>query len=336
MHDNLNEKLNTLANLIGNTPIAKITLKHRGIPRVVYAKLEYYNYSGSIKDRMALNILLDAHKNFLLRDGFEICEATSGNTGISFAALGSFLGAKVTIFMPSWMSIERIQLMKSLGAEVNLVTHEQGGFLGSIQKARDYAKKGNVFLPEQFENQANTQAHYRTTAPEIWEQMEKFGAIPDAFVAGVGTGGTVMGIGKFLREKNPKIKAYPVEPANSPTMSTGGKKIGTHRIQGVSDEFIPPIVNLAELDEIISIDDGDAIIAAQMLAKVFGLGVGISSGANLLAAIQVQEKFNHTAVATVFSDDNKKYFSTDYSKTEQPKESFITNDLELISLEVMR
>jgi len=330
----IGEKLNELSKLIGNTPMSLITVRYKDEIRRVFAKLEYYNYTGSIKDRMALYILQDAYKNGLFNADSEICEATSGNTGISFAALGSFLGNKVIIFMPDWMSEERKSLIRSLGAKINLVTREEGGFLRSLEKVNEYAEKGNVFLPKQFENDVNRMAHYTGTGPEIWKQMKKFEVVPDAFTAGVGSGGTVMGVGDFLRSKNKNCKIYPVEPANSPTMTTGGKKIGSHRIQGISDDFIPPIVKLDKLDEIISIDDGDAIIAAQMLAKVFGLGVGISSGANLLAALAVQQRFGHNAVATVFPDDNKKYLSTDYSKEEKRKEEFMTSDLELLTCEI--
>jgi len=330
------QKLDALSNLVANTPMAKITLKYKGEIRYVYAKLEYYNYSGSIKDRMAFYILKDAYEKGAIKPGYEISEATSGNTGIAFSAQGSFLGHKVKIFMPNWMSMERVNLIKSLGAEIVPVSKEEGGFLGSIQMATDYAKKGGVFEPLQFENDANRMAHYTTTGPEVWEQMAKFGVVPDGFVAGVGTGGTIMGAGGYLKTKNPNCKIYPMEPANSPTMTTGGKKIGSHRIQGISDEFIPAIVKLDQLDEIVSVDDGDSIIAAQMLAQKFGMGVGISSGANLLSALKVQLLYGLKNVATVFSDDSKKYLSTDYAKVEPVKEGFLSTDLELISYETVK
>jgi len=335
------QKLEALSKLVGNTPLAKIKLKYKGEVRYVYAKLEYYNYSGSIKDRMAYYILKEGYEKGLLKPGYEITEATSGNTGIAISAQGRFLGHKVIIYMPSWMSMERINLIKSLGAEIILVDKniekpEDGGFLGSIKMSKARAKAGHVFEPLQFENDANRLAHYTTTGPEIWDQMTKFGIAPDAIVAGVGTGGTIMGAGGFLKSKNPKCKLYPMEPANSPTMTTGGKKIGSHRIQGISDEFIPEIVKLNQLDEIVSVDDGDSIIAAQMLAQVFGMGVGISSGANLLSAIKVQNEYGHKNVATVFSDDSKKYLSTDYSKKEPVKPGFLSTDLELISFEVVK
>ena len=330
------QRLEALSNVVCNTPLAKISFKYKGEARSIYAKLEYFNFSGSIKDRMAYYILKTAYENGTIKPGDEISEATSGNTGIAFSSQGAFLGHKVVIFMPNWMSQERISLIGSLGAKIVLITKEEGGFLGSIQRSKDYAKKGNVFLPLQFENDNNRMAHYTTTGPEIWNQMEKFGVKPDAFVAGVGTGGTIMGAGGFLKSKNPSIKLYPMEPSNSPTMTTGGKKIGSHRIQGISDEFIPEIVKLNQLNEIVSVDDGDSIIMAQMLAKVFGMGVGISSGANMIAAIKIQNEYGKQNVATVFSDDSKKYLSTDYVRTEPVKPGFLSTDVELISFETIK
>ena len=335
------QKLETLGKLVANTPMSKIKLKYKGEIRYVYAKLEYYSYSGSIKDRMAFHILKDAYEKGTIKQGYEISEATSGNTGIAFSAQGRFLGHKVKIFMPDWMSVERINLIKSLGAEIvpvrkNVEKPEEGGFLGSIKFSKEYAQKGNVFEPLQFENDANRLAHYTTTGPEIWEQMAKFGVRPDAVVAGVGTGGTIMGAGGYLKSKNPECKLYPMEPSNSPTITTGGKKIGSHRIQGISDEFIPAILKLDQLDEVVSVDDGDSIIAAQMLAEKFGMGVGISSGANLISAIKVQNEYGHKDVATLFSDDSKKYLSTDYSKAEPVKPGFLSTDIELISFEVVK
>lgn len=331
------ECFNDLSSLIGNTPLLEINLKYKGENRVIFAKAEYFNFTGSIKDRIAFHILKKAHEKGILNSNTKIIEATSGNTGIAFSALGRALGNKVTIFMPDWMSSERINLMKSFGAEIILVSKEQGGFIGSIKMSEELAnKEENTFLPCQFSNNDNTEAHYFTTGPEIWKQLQNINLIPDAVVAGVGTGGTIMGIGKFLKEKNPKIKVHPLEPASSPTMSTG-YKVGPHRIAGISDEFIPPIVNLNELDEIISVDDGDSIIMAQKLSSILGLGVGISSGANLLGAIKAQNMLGGKGtVVTVFTDDNKKYLSTDLMKDEPIKENFISKDVELISLKAYR
>lgn len=323
--------------IVGHTPLVDIIFKYKGQERQVFVKYESFNMTGSIKDRMALHILRESYAQGLIKEGDEIAEATSGNTGISMAAIGRALGHKVCIFMPDWMSEERKSIIRSFGADIRLVTKEEGGFLGSIQMTKDYAASHpNVFLPCQFDNPLNIDAHYRTTGPEIWERMQQHGLNVDAFVAGVGTGGTIMGTGKFLKEKNPQVQAHPLEPSNSPTLTTG-HKVGKHRIQGISDEFIPSIVKLNELDDIIQVDDGDAILMAQRFASELGLGVGISSGANFLGAILAQEKLGKDAnVVSVFSDSNKKYLSTDLVKTEPVKEHFLSPDVELIQFSVLR
>ncbi len=326
-------KIEGLKSLIGNTPLIGIQYKYMGVERTIYTKMESLNMTGSIKDRMAFHILKHASEVGTLRPGMEIYEATSGNTGISIAAIGRAIGHRVNIFMPDWMSAERINLIKSLGSKITLVSKEQGGFAGSIEMAQEAARINNGFLSSQFSNEDNTQAHYNTTGPEIWWQLNSIGLKPDAFVAGVGSGGTIMGVGKFLKEQNPAIKAYPLEPSNSPTLTTG-YKIGKHRIQGISDEFIPDLVHLKELDEIVSVDDGDSIIMAQKLANELGLAVGISSGANFLGAVQMQNKIGADKImVTVFADSNKKYLSTDLLKVEPVKENFISTDIELLHFE---
>jgi len=332
-----NEKINNLSKMVGNTPLLEIRFKYKNEERRVYAKAEYYNLSGSIKDRMAFHIVKKSYELGRLKPGATIVEATSGNTGIAFSALGRALGHKVTIFMPDWMSEERKKLMRSYGANIELVSKEEGGFLGSIAKADKLAEEDdNIFLPHQFSNEDNCEAHYLTTGPEIWYQLQEIGLKPDGFVAGVGTGGTIMGTGKYLKEMNPDIKLYPLEPANSPTLTTG-YKVGKHRIQGISDEFIPPIVKLEQLDEIVQVDDGDAIIMAQKLAATLGLGVGISSGANLIGAIMAQDKLGKdSVVVTVFADDNKKYLSTDLMEEEPLKDGFISPDVELLSVKAYK
>jgi cysteine synthase A len=319
-----------LKSLVGNTPLLAIECTHRGRKRTLYAKAENLNMTGSIKDRMALHILWRAYGERVLDPGSIIIEATSGNTGISVAALGRALGHPVTIFMPDWMSLERINLIRSLGARVVLVSREDGGFLGSIQKAEDLAAATpGAFLPRQFSNHDNVEAHEQTTGPEIWWQLRFRGITPDAFVAGVGTGGTVMGVGRFLRGKMPSIRVHPVEPAGSPTLSTG-HRVGIHRIQGISDEFIPPIVDLKTLDRVIAVEDGDAILMAQKLAQELGLAVGISSGANFLAALQVLEtQGGEGTVVTVFPDDNKKYLSTDLLREEPVRDGYLAPQVEL-------
>lgn len=333
MNELSEQKIRGVSSLIGNTPLLQIKFEYKGDIRVLYAKAENLNMTGSIKDRMAFHIIKKGYERGTLKPGAKIIEATSGNTGIAFSAIGRALGHPVTIFMPDWMSDERKNLIKSLGAEIILVSKEKGGFLGSIKMAEELAEaEENTFLPRQFSNEDNASAHYETTGPEIWWQLQFRNLIPDAFVAGVGTGGTVMGIGEFLRLKNPDIKIHPLEPSNSPTMSTG-YKVGKHRIQGISDEFIPDIVNLKNLDEIVAVDDGDAIIMAQKLAAELGFGVGISSGANFLGALQIQNQLGaDKCLVTIFPDDNKKYLSTDLLREEPVKEGFYSKDIKLISV----
>lgn len=327
----IQQKFEQLWHLVGDTPMLEILYEYKGRLRTVYAKCEHYNLTGSIKDRMALYILQRAYALDLIQPGQRIVEATSGNTGISFAAIGKALGHPVTIIMPDWLSRERMDIIRSLGAEIILVSRKKGGFLGSMEMSLDMAAADpDIFLPRQFENKCNAEAHQKTTAREIWQQLQGIGQKPDGFVAGVGTGGTVMGMQAYLKFKNPYCKIHPLEPAESPTLSTG-HKVGSHRIQGVSDEFIPAIVNLPELDEVIQVNDGDAILMAQQLAKQLGLAVGISSGANILGAIKVQNYLgNNSCVVTVLADSNKKYLSTDLVKEEPVREGYLTPHIKLI------
>ncbi|MGD8375255.1 MAG: cysteine synthase family protein [Acidobacteriota bacterium] len=325
-------RLRGLTHLVGNSPLLVIEFRFRGERRVLYAKAENANMTGSIKDRMALHIVQRGYERGLLVPGAPVFEATSGNTGISIAGIGRALGHPVTIFMPDWMSRERIDLIRSLGAEIRLVSPKEGGFLGSIRMAEERAEATpGAFLPRQFSNEDNVGAHAGTTGPEIWWQLRYHDLVPDAFVAGVGTGGTIMGVGRYLREQRPDIRLHPLEPANSPTLSTGSKR-GKHRIQGISDEFIPPIVDLAFLDDVVSVDDGDAILMAQKLAGRLGIGVGISSGANFLGALKVLESLGgNGVVVTVFPDDNKKYLSTDLLRDEPLQEGLLCPDVELLA-----
>lgn len=316
--------------LIGSTPMLAIEFDFRGRSCTIFAKCEYLNMTGSIKDRMALEIFRSAYASGSIRPGDTVAEATSGNTGISFAAIGSALGHPVTIFMPDWMSIERTQLISRYGAHIVPVSRDQGGFLGSIRMSEDLAaSREDVFLPCQFSNKANVEAHRKGTAREIWNQLQRQSLRPDAFVAGVGTGGTVMGVGKFMREKDPNFRVHPVEPAESPTLSTG-KKIGHHRIQGISDEFIPSIVDLDFLNSTIAVADGDAILMAQKLAANLGVAVGISSGCNFLAALHVADELGPDAVVvTVFADDNKKYLSTALTQDEPVRDDYLSPQVKL-------
>lgn len=321
-----------LSALVGNTPMLEITLEYKGEIRRIYAKAEAYNLSGSIKDRVAYYILKKAYETGEIHAGDYIAEATSGNTGIAFSAMGAALGNPVVIYMPDWMSIERRNLIRSYGAEVRLVSAEQGGFLGSIALTEEFGKQAGVFLPQQFSNEDNAEAHFESTGVEIIEQLAKIGKTADAVVAGVGTGGTVMGIGRKLRTVNKNCGIFPLEPLNSPTLSTG-TKVGKHRIQGISDEFIPSIMKLEESTGIVSVDDIDSIRMAQMLSRQFGLGVGISSGANLLGCLQAGDKIGgDKTIVTVFADDNKKYLSTDYCEEFPLTEGCMTADIKLLDL----
>ena len=333
------DQLESLTPLVGNTPLAAIDFTFRGKPRTLYAKLESMNLTGSVKDRMALHVLRRGYEDGLLEPGGRIVEATSGNTGISFAAIGRALGHPVTIFMPDWMSSERIRLIRSFGADIELVSKEDGGFLGSIERAEDLGQRSRgCFLPRQFSNDHNAEAHELTTGPEIVAQLRAAigrGGGADAFVAGVGTGGTVMGVGRHLRALRRDVRVHPLEPSNSPTLTTG-YKVGRHRIQGISDEFVPPIVDLRFLDGVISVDDGDAILMAQALAGTLGLAVGISSGANFLGALIAQEQLGPDAVvATVFADSNKKYLSTDLMSLEPARVDFLSPAIKLVRYRVL-
>lgn len=318
--------------MVGNTPMLEIHFTYKGKQRRLFVKCENFNLTGSIKDRMALYILERAYKEGLLRPNHTIVEATSGNTGIAFSAIGKALGNCVVIIMPNWLSKERMAIIRSLGAEIILVSKEEGGFLGSIQKAEQMAKENeDVFLPRQFDNTYNIEAHEKTTAREIWMQLQNMDLEPHAFVAGVGTGGTVMGVARYFKKRNPNILVCPLEPMESPTLSTG-YKVGSHRIQGISDEFIPSIVKLDTLDHVVQASDGDSILMAQKLARQLGLAVGISSGANFIGAIQLQDQLGDDAnVVTIFCDSNKKYLSTDLMKEEPVKEGYYSSETEFLS-----
>lgn len=312
--------------LIGNTPMVKIKYRYQDKVGYVYAKLEYYNYTGSIKDRVAYYILKRSKELGLLKDNQPIVEATSGNTGISFAALGAYYNHPVHIFMPDWASVERVDIMKLYKAHVHLVSKEEGGFREAIRRSEEYAKKLDGFLPRQFENNLNVEAHYNTTAKEIVSSMP----LVDTFVSGIGTGGTLMGVAKYLKEKDKTIKIIALEPNKMPLLS-GGKIIGNHKIEGIGDDFIPKIVDKKYIDDIIVIDDEDAINMSRLLAKKLGLGVGISSGANFLASVLS----NGNNVATVFADDFKKYLTTDLTKEIDTNPKLLSNQIELLDMEVI-
>jgi cysteine synthase A len=334
------DKLRSLSALIGNTPLIRIRARCQGQEVTIYAKADMYNLSGSIKDRMALAILQDAMRRGDLLPGQRIVEATSGNSGISFAAIGCALGHPVTIFMPDWVSAERRAMLAIYGADVRLVSREQGGFLGCLAAAEQLGEQG-AYMPRQFSNPVNADEHAEGTGPELWQQVAADGGSLGGFVAGVGTGGTVMGLGRYLKGRDASIAVHPVEPVESPTLSVG-HKCGQHRVQGLSDEFIPAILNLSELDGVIGVNDGDAILMAQQLGQQFGLGVGISSGINLVAAIRlalrqpVAADGTRKAVATIFADSNSKYLSTDLAKEEPCCDGYWTPMVELLDMQTIR
>lgn len=315
-----------MKDLIGNTPMIKINYKYQNKTKSVYAKLEYYNLTGSIKDRMAYYIINKAYKIGDLKKGQPIVEATSGNTGISLAAIGAFFNNPVYIFMPDWVSEEKIKIMELYGAKVKLVSKEEGGFIECVNRAKNKAKEINGFLANQFANKNNFLAHYETTAKEIIDQIpeEIYG-----FVSGVGTGGTLMGIGKRLKENFKNLKIVALEADKMPIISTG-KIIGSHKIEGIGDDFVPDLIDRKEIDDIILVNDEDAINMSRKLAKDLGLGVGISSGANIIASVLWQKK-TKKAVVTVFPDDNKKYLSTDLIENIKQNEKFVSNKIKLLN-----
>lgn len=328
------EILNNLQALYGNTPLIEVTFKYKNKNRKIYAKYEAFNFSGSIKDRIAIHILRKAYETNQIKEGDIIVEATSGNTGIAFSALGRALGHKVKIFMPDWLSKERYDAIALYGAEIIKISKEEGGFLRSIKEGNDFvAKNSNSFCPQQFTNIENVNAHFESTAPEIFSQLEKLNLKLTHFIAGVGTGGTIMGFLKYCKMHNLDVKCHPMEPLNSPTLSTGGKKIGSHRIQGISDEFIPEILKLDELQKIVSVDDADAVIMAQKINQA-GLSVGISSGANFIGALKLLEESGdeEAVVTTIFCDSALKYLSTDLCREENIKPNLLSPEVEIVSV----
>lgn len=320
-----------LNKVIGNTPMAKISYEYLGKKGTVYVKLEMFNLTGSIKDRVAYYMINKAKENGILKDGMEIVEATSGNTGISLAALGSYYGFPVHIFMPDWASLERRKLMEGYGAKVSLISREEGGFSKCLEEAKKCALEDNAFYPDQFSNQNNILSHYETTGTEIIKQLpEKIGG----FVSGVGTGGTLLGTSKRLKEEFDDMITCAIEPENMPLIS-GGKIIGPHKIEGIGDDFVPKLVDKKKIDRVILINDDDAIQMARLISKKFGIGVGISSGANFIGSVLLGNDID-MPVATVFADDNKKYLSTDLSKEDNLDSSLISNKIKLIDVSFIK
>ncbi len=313
---------------VGNTPLIKIKYRYENIENSIYSKLESYNLTGSIKDRVAYYMIKGAYNEGKLKKGREIVEATSGNTGIALAGMGAYFGNPVHIFMPDWVSKERVDLLKIYHAKITLVSKEEGGFKTAIEKAKEYAVKNNAFFTNQFENKNNVLAHYETTGNEI---LEKLGDSIGGFVSGIGTGGTLMGVAKRLKEKNSRVVIYALEPDKMALLSKR-KVIGNHKIEGIGDDFIPEIIDERLIDKIFVINDDDAINMSRKIALSLGIGVGISSGANFIASILAKEE-NSKEIVTVFADDNKKYLSTELKDPIDNNEKFISNKVEILDYE---
>ena len=305
----MSEIKNGFLDLVGQTPLVRLNnlIKKEGLEADVLAKLEYFNPAGSVKDRIAKEMILDALEKGLINENTTLIEPTSGNTGIGLSAVATALNLKIIITMPETMSVERRNLMKAYGAEL-VLTPGSEGMKGAIAKAKELASQiENSFIPGQFENPANPTAHYKTTGPEIYEQTE--GKV-DIFVAGVGTGGTISGIGKYLKEKNPEVKVVAVEPASSPVLSTG--EGGAHKIQGIGAGFVPETLDTKIYDEIITVENEDAFATGKEMAKTEGILVGISSGAALYAAKELAKKEENAGktIVVLLPDGGDRYLST--------------------------
>ena len=295
--------------IIGKTPLVEVTNleKEYGLKARVLVKLEYRNPAGSVKDRAAYYMITDAEEKGLLKEGSVIIEPTSGNTGIGLAAIAAAKGYRAILTMPETMSVERRNILKAYGAEI-VLTEGSKGMKGAIAKAEELAKEiDNSFIPAQFDNPANVKAHYETTGPEIWEDTD--GNV-DAFVAGVGTGGTVTGTGKYLKEKKADVKIVAVEPASSPVLSEG--KAGAHKIQGIGAGFVPSVLDTKVYDEVIPVENDDAFATSKALTKKEGILTGISSGAALYAAIQLAKRpeFEGKTIVALLPDSGDRYYST--------------------------
>ena len=295
--------------LIGKTPL--LELRHieqaQGLQARILAKLEYFNPAGSVKDRVALRMIDEAERSGALRPDSVIIEPTSGNTGIGLASVAAARGYRIIIVMPDTMSVERRQLMKAYGAEL-VLSDGKTGMAGAIARADELAAQiPNSFIPGQFVNPANPRAHYETTGPEIWADTD--GAV-DVFVAGVGTGGTITGVGRYLKEQNPAVRIVAVEPASSPVLSAG--KVGAHKIQGIGAGFVPEVLDTAIYDEIIPVSNEDAFTAGRLVGRSEGVLVGISSGAAVHAAVELAKRPENAGktIVVLLPDTGDRYLST--------------------------
>ena len=295
--------------LVGNTPLVEAVNveKELGLKATIALKLEYFNPAGSVKDRVGKALIEDAEENGLLKEGSVIIEPTSGNTGIGLASIAAVKGYRIILTMPETMSVERRNILKAYGAEI-VLTDGTKGMSGAIAKAEELAKEiPNSFIPGQFVNPANPAVHRATTGPEIWADTD--GKV-DIFVAGVGTGGTVTGVGEYLKSQNPNVKIVAVEPATSPVLSTG--KGGPHKIQGIAAGFVPQVLNTGIYDEIITVENEDAFAASKFLTKNEGVLTGISSGAALHAAIELAKRPENKGktIVALLPDSGDRYLST--------------------------
>jgi len=292
---------------IGKTPLVRINRLSAGTSAEILAKIEFFNPGGSVKDRIALNMIETAEREGVLKPGMTIIEPTSGNTGIGLAMVAAVKGYRVIFTMPETMSIERRKILKHYGAQI-ILTPDNQGMAGAVAEAERIADQPGYFMPRQFSNPANPEVHRRTTAPEIIADLGSL--VPDYFVAGVGTGGTLTGNGEVLKQTFPDLKVIAVEPSASPVLSGG--KPGPHKIQGIGAGFIPEVLNRNIIDEIVRVDNESAIQTAQRLAKAEGILAGISSGANMFAALQIAQRTrNKCLIATVFPDTGERYISTE-------------------------
>ncbi len=329
------KKIEELRKAFHKTPLLKIIINYKGKIRKVYAKSEISSFSGSVKDRMVSHIIKKSYLNGSLKINDTIIEVSSGCTGIAISTLGGLLGHKVEIVIPDWFSKTRYKMLKILGAEIQKISREEGGFIKCLNIASEKLKQGGYFYVSQFDNALNVDAHFCNTAPDLFKGFdvgnEKF-----ILSLGVGSGGTIIGIHKYCLKNNIDCLCFPMEPASSPLFSSAGKTIGNHRIEGIADDFIPENSKMAPdlFQSVISIDDGDAILMAQKLNK-HGFAVGISSGGNFLATLKIAERYNFTRTPlTIFPDGSIKYTSTDLFKTEPAHDNYLSKDIDILEVKV--